>query len=142
MSPRRMEITHAAAEFVAASHERQEALRAAAEEQQRDRISRAESQRQIGMTMATVPAHLRLRGSVTYDHDGRVRQSFSCGCDKPAHHNPYAGIIEPTRLELVDPDQEARKLRERVDRARPQTPPAAKSGGGGRTPHTGRPMRR
>jgi len=151
MSPRRIprfiNVTHAEVANSAAV-ERQ---RDAADELAKKIQEREAKDREEWRALEKIPRQYRPRRSATYEPDhpegfSGYAETFSCGCDKPEHgHNPYAGIIEPTRLEFVDPDEEARKLRERVDRARPQTPPAAKAihpGGGGRTPHTGRPMRR
>lgn len=163
MSPRRIphyiNITHADAAGHEAEQRQREREAERAAQEARERVEAERKERDSWATLEQVPAQYRTRGVVSYDphpeRRGRLRESFSCACGKHDHghgadHNPFAGIEEPTWLEFVDePDEgareEARKLAERVNRARTQTPPAAgpsRVPGGGRTDTTRRTMRR
>lgn len=143
---RQISITHREAELVELRTSQQRAER---DRQAKQRADDRERQRELARTLARIPSRLRSRGTAAYEPDhpegfsGYV-QSFSCGCDKPDHH-PFTGINEPTELVFIDPAEEARKLAERVNRARTQTPPAARSSSvplRREAPTTGRPMRR
>jgi len=130
----RIAVTHQEAELVERSTNEWQAEQA---RQARQRADDRERQRELARTLARIPSRLRSRGSATYEPDhpegftGYV-QRFSCGCDKPSHahghgedYNPFEGMNEPTWLEFVDIDEEARihaearALIERVNRSRP-----------------------
>jgi hypothetical protein len=142
MSPSRSisGVTHEAAVDAAVAQRQDARQRTAREEQAIKRAERQAKEREMERTAAQIPQRLVSRGVVGFDGAGKVRETFSCGCDKTEHghgRNPFAGITEPTVLEFIDPTEKARELAERVDRVRsPKTPPAAllKSGssGGGR----------
>lgn len=132
MSARRIitGVTHEAAAGTAEEERQESRLLAAREQHAIDRGLREQKDRQLAETAAQIPQRLVSRGVVGFDGEGKVRQSFSCACGKHDHghgdeHNPFAGIIEPTVLEFIDPTEKARELAERVNRARtPKTPPA------------------
>src|SRR4051812_30937614 len=67
MSPRHIAISHADADSAADVQQRDADFRTLANQSALERAARDASQRKMAATLGRVPAHLRLRGLVTYD---------------------------------------------------------------------------